>query len=307
MKGVTDKRDMIVMEETSLWKKFIKFLFKTWPKIIITIILSLCLLVLDYFIEKPENRNWILFFAKTIIIIIETVYSFLAAIDGKVNKEQIEEMENHFNAYGSYFENIPNLLDKQSAGLNKIANDIKNKQTLSENRWTEDDAADSICYSIMSFLRNYCNAHGKIHVSYIKKIDEVKIILTGSSDRHAHVPLNNTPRIILNSATSLRDEIMFAQNTIEFDFGLNSKNVDNAYKLEDRKKYVGKYEQYLFIPVSCDQKNVIGIIEILTYKGVIIAKKPEDMLNLKNLLESYSSIIVLLNKAEQAATALPGN
>ena len=198
------------------------------------------------------------------------------------------------------------MLDRQSAGLNKIARDIESSGIVPGDRWTFDDASTEVCNSIMTFIKHYCKA--SVNVNYVRTIDPAgKIVkMVGCANELRDVPTTYMKeQTVTNEATAFLDVRMFARNKLQAVYRLTPHEVDKAFSYHDREKDSGRRQQFLFIPVSCDKKKMIGLIEIIAPKGNIIAKTDKSMDNIRKLLTVYSSIFILLHKAEKAAIATP--
>ena len=242
-------------------------------------------------------------------IILQVVFTTRCALFDKAREISVEETNERIKVYKKLFEQLPPLLDRHSEGLNRIAKNIQSNGIIPADRWTFDDASTYVCASIMSFLKDYSKVNGPINVYYVKSVDEKGSIvkMVGCANDLGNVPDSYmVEKNVSNSPNEYFDIKMFARRSLKAEFRLNVQDVDKAFYYNDREKESGKCEQFLFIPVSCDKKKMIGLIEVMVATGYKIADVEQDMRNIQKLLKVYSSIFVLLHKAEKAAIALPG-
>lgn len=278
---------------------------KKIPRTYITIILTASAAVCGGLITRFSGPMLtILFIFFTIVFVaMQILFSIRCATFDKVRELSVTEMEEKIKVYKKLFEGMPQLLDPQSEGINKIAKDIMSSGIVPGDRWTFDDASTRVCGSIAQFLKEYRGT--PINVYYIKAVDNAvtKVKMVGVYDDCGDVPGSYMiERAVKEDNDGHFDIKMFEKNSLRAEYRFNLSDVDDAY---NRDKGTGDIEQFLFIPVTCDKRKMIGLIEILVPKGHIIAKNEDEMKNIQKLLKIYSSIFVLLQKAEKAAIALP--
>ena len=277
---------------------------------IVTIVLTAVAAVSGALITKFSDA-WLtcLFIVLTILsVVLQVVFSARCSVLDKARELSIEETDAKIKVYKKLFEQLPPLLDRHSEGLNKIAKNIQENGIIPGDRWTFDEASTYVCASIMSFLKDYSQTNGTINVYYVKATDDQgkTVKMVGCANDLGNVPAPYmVEKQVRNEPNEYFDIRMFAKGSLKAEYRLNVKDVDNAFYYEDRDKESGKCEQFLFIPVSCDKRKMIGLIEIMVATGYKIAEQESDMKNIQKLLKIYSSIFILLHKAEKAAISLP--
>lgn len=250
-----------------------------------------------------------LFIGLTVVsIILQAIFSARCGVFDKAREISVEETNEKIKVYKKLFEQLPPLLDRQAEGINKIAKNIQDNGIIPADRWTFDDASTYVCASILSFIKDYTQVNGPVNVYYVKATNDqgTEIKMVGCANDLGNVPdpyMISKP--VREGPNEYFDVKMFARKSLKAEYRLNKQDVDNAFYYADREKESGKCEQFLFIPVSCDKKKMIGMIEIMVASDYKIAEQESDMKNIQKLLKVYSSIFVLLHKAEKAAIALP--
>lgn len=282
---------------------------KKVPRAILTIAFTCIPAILCGLISVPmdDTLKVFVFVFAVIFIILQVIFSLRCTNIDKLRELTVDEMERKIKIYQKYFQYLPPLLFKQAKGLNHIAKDITTNGIVSENRWAFDNPAiDEVCESIARFIEDYTKT--SINVYYVRTINDVgtRIKMVGCSNQFGDAPkINGVERDVVDAKDTYFDIQMFAMKKIHAEYRLTADEVDKVFYYDDREKESGRIEQFLFIPVSCDKQNMIGLIEILVAAGSRIAENEYEMQNIQKLLRIYSSIIVLLHKAEKAAIALP--
>ena len=281
-------------------------------RIVVTIVLTAAAAIFAGLITKfPDiGITWLFIILTIVSIILQVIFSARCSILDKAREISIDETEKKIRVYKKLFEQLPPLLDRHSEGLNKIAKNIQENGIIPGDRWTFDDASTYVCSSVLSFLKDYSGKNSPVNVYYLKTLDEQgkEIMMVGCANDLGNVPdTYMVSKPVREGPNEYFDVKMFARRSLKAEFKLNAKDVDNAFYYADREKESGKCEQFLFIPVSCDKRKMIGLIEIMVGAGCKIAESETDMRNIQKLLKVYSSIFVLLHKAEKAAISLPNH
>ena len=281
---------------------------KPW-RTIITIILTALSAICTGLITKFTGfwQTVGLICAAAVLIVFQMLVSIHYSTLDKVEEFSQKEMEDKIRAYKKIFEDLPMTLDTQAEGLNSIAKDIEQTGIVAGNRWTFDDASSNICKSVADFIEEYSGS--PVNVYYVKTVDDAgtKVKMVGFYDYMRESPdIYMKERVVLSDDPAYYDLKLFARKKLHAEYRLSSKAVDKVFNYHDREKESGKYEQFLFIPVSCKKNKMIGMIEIVATKGNQFAQNKQDMIQIQRLLQIHLSILVLLFKAERAAIALPG-
>lgn len=279
------------------------------PRIVLTIFFTGAASISCGLITMFHNYISVAFIVLTIIFTsLQIIFSLRCSLIDKVRELSVDNMETMIGVYQELFASLPSILDEQASGINTIANNISNDGFLSAERWTFDKATNQLCESIASFIKNYSGTDVAVCYARIDEKKEGMIKIVGYANKLNEYPSTYlVEREITNNKDVYFDIKMFYKQNLEVEYRLDSTSVDKAFYYQNPEKNLGKYEQFLFIPVSCDRKKMIGLIEVVSPKGHIIAESDEEMKNIAKLLRIYSSLFILLYKAEKAAIAIPPN
>lgn len=217
-----------------------------------------------------------------------------------------EEAAKKMDVYRTLFEGLSNEFQNTAEQINKIANDIIKKGTVSGERWTSDGGAQAICTLIFKMVRDLCVDGDDIEIIYTKKLESNNEIQTVAFiNDEMECPRCFMKRRNINAPDAYYDAKMFLSGESKAVFKLSSQEVDKSMVYIDREKESGKYEQYLLIPIMCNKNKMVGLLEIFARKGTIIANNKEEMKKIRKLLKIMCSLLLLFQKTEKAFMATP--
>ena len=221
------------------------------------------------------------------------------------NIENYDKAINEMEAFKDMFDGLYHRLNEEAEGINKIANSILNEGKISTDRWTFDKESVYLCQEVFKFLKSIIGKESKIHVLYVKKLTDCNICTVGYANNANESPGNFRITRDIHDSNAYKDATLFRENSSHAFYRLKPDDVDKVLYYEDREKESGKYEQCLFIPVMCDRNKLVGMLEILSGKGTVIACDKDEMDKLIAKLEVFTALFLLLQKTDKAACAIP--
>ena len=231
--------------------------------------------------------------------------TFLAGVDG-ASEKAIKKAQNDMKQYQILFGSLCKEMFEDAEGINRIAYQIK-KGRLDEYRWNLQSRANKLCELTKKFLsKQVVLNESDIVVNYTIKLDDDHMIKTIGCDKALNEKLSiyNKPRDI-DDPKAYFDAKMFKCGKSKPVYKLTPEDVDKIFEYENREKESGKYEQCLLIPVMCDENKMVGNFEIVTKRGTKLVDSDREMKNLITLMKIFTSLLLLLQKIEKAATAKP--
>ena len=242
-------------------------------------------------------------------IMTQVIYTSILSTLDKKREIAIEEAVRQLESYKVLFDDLSNSLQDSSVGINKIARTIINSGEVQDDRWTFDNSSNVICEVIRKFIINQSVIGENIAVNYVKRHDEDENIieLVGCSNT-IHEPPNSyrVPRNI-HEVDSKCDAKMFVKNSAHRIIKLTPDEVDKVLVYNDREHDSGRIEQIAFVPVMCEKKKMVGLLELVAYKGTIIASTDAEMDKIVLKARILYTTLLLLQKSEKAALAIPRN
>lgn len=242
-----------------------------------------------------------------ISIILQGLYSLRLSTIDKIKEQAISDSKKRMKAFELLFNSLSKELQNASSGINSIASSVIKKGRAPENRWTFDDSSNKMCAIIYELLIILSAKGSDIHVNYVKRNDsDVNYIsLVGCCNYMDEPPINYREDRNINDSDAYFDARLFRTNRSHAIIKLTPHEVDTVFEYKDREKESGKREQIVFIPVLCNQKKMVGLVEIIADKGTVIAETEEEMKKIIKMIRVIHNAMLLLQKSEKAALAIP--
>ena len=97
--------------------------------------------------------------------------------------------------------------------------------------------------------------------------------------------------------TAYHDVKLFSEGKSDIDIRMGVKEVDDVF-LRGR----GKYHLYIGIPVFCDDKKMIGLLEVIALDETMLGCTTKEELEeiVSKYLVPYANIFLLMHKMEKA-------
>ena len=176
-------------------------------------------------------------------------------------------------------------------------------------KWSFNKEAMHACWAIYTVLSKISNSVS-FEVTYVKYIEQEK-----SADRIQMVGYYNAsynhPKIFmkaraLDAPNAYYDTRLFKRNNSDIDILLNSEEICDNFVLKNRKEQKDKYSQYIGIPVYCNARKMIGLIQIVFYNGSMLSDNPN---RIKEIVQKYikpiEAMLVSHTKMEKVLLVLP--
>lgn len=106
------------------------------------------------------------------------------------------------------------------------------------------------------------------------------------------------------------DALLFNQNQADTIVLNGASEIDDHFQHASREKRLknrGKYNQYIAIPVFCNDEKMIGLFEIVCLRKTKLADTKEELEELvPKYFKVYATLMLVLHKLEKALIAQPG-
>lgn len=206
---------------------------------------------------------------------------------------------------------LMNVCRKSAGGANKVIRSIVDKSSADLELWSFDEACFWLCKNIYDTLCKI--GHGKeFEVIYDRLDESVKPEISIYTNAYANKEMKrpsvyNTRRDI--TGHKYHDVELFRLNSSETEVVIGSEEIDKLFFHTDpnkRNKNKSKYNQYIAIPVFCNDDKMVGLFEIVCLNSTYLA---DDVKTVKEIISryfsSYAYFALVLNKLEKALIAQP--
>lgn len=204
---------------------------------------------------------------------------------------------------------LSSMMQNTAHNLNTIAHQIYTKGEIDLNTWSFRKSCKEICDISLALLRTIAVEGDDFSVSYIQKEDRGNDTflempaLSGTTDTPDIKELDKNirdvsdyyyARLFLSPPSDI--VVLPDENAIRKNF-VFPKNGSAAQH---------KYNQYIAIPIVCNHKKMIGLLQIIAHHNSRIAFDEDTLHKIaRDYFEPLGICAMLMNKIEKAATAVP--
>lgn len=259
------------------------------------------------------------------LIIISIVY--LCVLGIYTTCEVNDRRENGIFRKNIYtFENImTNIIavcQKSASAITKCIHQINDTQTVDLSSWSFNTACMELCTCVYNAL---CDIEAprvreskKYEVVYVKLCEESDlrnmVMAIGFANQGLHPPtIINQERTFaeIPDASQYHDLDLFTKNRADIDIIFGIEPVDSVFAYDTKEKRSAnrtKYGLFIGIPVFCDSKKMIGLLEVTCPNPYQLGQNIEEISEIAaKYLVPYANMFLLLHKMEKALLAGTSN
>lgn len=288
------------------------------------------------FLKKPPIKNVILAFFTTLVAITVAILgnwspsqpnfflklgAFLLCailylvILGNYTKVEVNDrraagiQERQVSTFEDLVISIISICGTNASDINTCIHEIQKTKKIDLNIWSFNKASWLICEHIYNNICKLGNSK-KYAVAYVKLIeddckeDQVEMIAYANQNRHKPTVFGQRRHfkdIDLNR--SYHDLCLFNKARADNDIAMGVDEVNKIFI--QNKGNAGKRFLYIGIPVFCDNRKMVGLLEIVglddSMLGCISKEELEEATN--KFLVPYASVFLLVHKMERALLA----
>ena len=253
------------------------------------------------------------FYPKMVLTALLSLIYVLALIF--YSKEEVNErrvrglLERRVNTFEEFMSGLIVICRQNSIDVNSCIHRALEEGKIDLNIWSFDKACQHLCGYVYSSL---CSAIGNKHIgiAYIKLIEgenPEKRIEMNSFANETMTPPNIIKRkrdFSVERIDSYHDEFLFRKASTEIDILMTPDEIEVAFAFlskESRKNSKGKYSQYAAIPVFCNDKKMVGLLEVVALYDAKIGVTKEEVKEIASkFLQPYAYMFLLLHKLEKS-------
>ncbi len=228
----------------------------------------------------------------------------------EVNDRRVDDIkQRQIKTFEDLIISIIAICDKNASEINTCIHKVKQTKAIDLNVWSFKKASKVICDQIYNNICNLSESRN-YNVAYVRLIedenteDTVEMIAYANQNRHKPTIYGKKRRfkdIDLNSA--YHDLCLFYKARSDNDIAMGPDEVDKIFI--QPKGHSGKTFLYIGIPVFCDNKKMIGLLEITgldnTMLNCVSREELEEVTN--KFLVPYANVFLLIHKMERALLA----
>ena len=294
-----------------------QFYQKTWFKNTLFISISTAISVIGIFISIFDDTIKNVLICISIVLLLIQIYAIIryGNEEDKIYKQLQESelknnsliailahMENDYKTVTSEVSAFSELAEKWASQINSFANNIKQYGSVLDKAWNKVKITDSICIYTRNVIQQYCNNfdNSNISVGYISYNKDI------NGEEWIHMICHSNPMSIRPNAC--RSEVklsdchyhyadLIREKLSDIEIAMNNEEILRIFNKVSLSSDLGKYTQYIAIPLYCKSGNLLGIFQIVTKNGYIIENDKIKMQQfITDTIIPFSNLIVLTDK-----------
>jgi hypothetical protein len=294
-----------------------QFYQKTWFKNTLFISISTAISVIGIIISMFDNTIKNILICISIVLLLIQIYAIIryGNEEDKIYKQLQESesknnsltailahMENDYKTVTSEVSAFSELAEKWASQINSFANNIKQYGSVSDKAWNKVKIIDAICIYTRNVIKQYCNNfdNSNISVGYISYSKDT------NGEEWIHMICHSNPISIRPNAC--RSEVklsdchyhyadLIREKLSDIEIAMNNEEILRIFNKVSLSSDLGKYTQYIAVPLYCKSGNLLGIFQIVTKNGYIIENDKIKMQQfITDTIIPFSNLIILTDK-----------
>lgn len=296
--------------KTLLNKPQIKNILLAIPGIIISALCSA--------LGSWDNRNtsfWIKVILAFIFLIIYIILLIYYSTN-EINERRVKKiLEDQIRAYEEIMTGIDNICKQSSSEITAVLHDILEKGKFEFKIWNFDKACMLTCSHLYKLLVQLSGGSRNFGIAYIKleenKKPETEITMCGFANQNMHKPTIFGKKRCFNNDDdrNYHDADLFKRGKSDIEVIIGADKINDVFSYTTKQSRIenkDKYNQYIAIPVFCNDVKMVGLLEIVCFNDTILAQTEEELLDLASkYFVPYSYLMLLLHKMEKVLITKP--
>lgn len=248
------------------------------------------------------------------LAIISVLYVVLIAYysTNEINERKIASIYAKQNvAFEEVMSGLMNVCKRSADGANKVIKSIINDKQANLELWSFDEACFWVCQNVYDLLCKI--GHGRDFEVIYDRLDES---VKPEKEIYANSYANKDTRrpSIYGKKRSIQDDSyhdaeLFKLNQTDTEVIIGSEEIDKVFGHESkdkRNKNKKKYNQYVAIPIFCNDEKMVGLFEIVCLNKTNLGDTEEEIREvISKYFVTYAFFMLVLHKLEKALVAQP--
>lgn len=265
-----------------------------------------------------SNRDISFWIKVGLIIFFLFIYIFLLIYysTGEVNDRRTRKiLDDRVKTYEEIMTSIDNICKQNASEVNAVIHGIIEKGDFNPHVWSFDKACMLTCKHLYNLLVQLSSGDKDFGVAYVRLEEdqnpEVEIRMNGFANQNMLKPsiYNQRRRIDINNANDYHDVELFRKGKSDIEIIIGHEKIDEAFSYTQKQSRIdnkNKYNQYIAIPVFCDDTKMVGLLEIVCFNETNLGIDEREVKEIASkYFVPYSYLLLLLHKMEKAILAKP--
>ena len=299
-------------------RKNLEFLKKPQVKNVVLGVLTIAIGAICSALGSWNNFDKIFWIKLSIAVGLTILYCIALVFysTNEVNERRIMKiLEDRIGSYESVMVGLIAVCRQSAIDVTSVIHTVKENGNVDLNIWNFDKACTWVCSQIYILLGCLSGGNKDFGIAYIKLEEEnkpeIEIRMNAFANQNMHKPsiYGRKRRIDNDNDRNYHDIDLFRLGKSDIDVIIGKDNINEAFSYENkgtRKKNKDKYNQYIAIPVICNDKKMVGLLEVVCLNNASLGNNEEEIKEVASkFLVPYSYLILLLHKLEKALLAKP--
>lgn len=294
------------------------FYQKTWFKNTVLILIPSAISVVGVFMSAITSsflRLTFIFVAILLMVILIIYILYSSSHEDKIFEELkkaqddnayltniLAHMENNYKTVTSEVAAFSETAETWAKMINSFANNVKANGYISDKAWDKEKITDSICLFVKDIIQQYCNSFDNANVS----VGYIAYTQDQNGEEWLHMTSHSNPISLRPNACRSRVKLsecnyhyadLIKDKISDLDIAMDNDEILRIFKKVSLTSDLGKYTQYIAIPLYCKSGKLLGILQIVTKNGYIIE---HDKIKLEQfIIDSiipFGNLIILTDK-----------
>ena len=269
---------------------------------LLTTALSICTALLGDWSVSQANFGWKL----TGFIVCVAVYVVALALyaTNEANlRKACEVLQRQVNTFEDLVISIISICETNASDVNTCIHRALDTKEIDLGVWCFEKACRSLCQNIYDNICKLGNSK-KYGIAYVKLVegdgaeDKVEMIAYANQNRHKPSIFGIKRKFKgIDKSSAYHDLCLFDEAKSDNRIYMRASEVDGVFV---RNK--GKHHLYIGIPVFCDSKKMIGLLEVVGLDDSMLGCTSREELDeaTNKFLVPYANVFLLLHKMEKA-------
>lgn len=293
-------------------KKKVFFMKVLWQKpkwrVIITGILTIAISISLAVLDDWDTQQRFFDFKVVIFLllsVVDIIYLIICTTFDIKENELICEMKRQMKAYESALSGIIRISQNNASNLNNCIHDYAITNKINDRAWSYKNVCYDLCKHIYLFV---CELSGNknCEVAYVRLNEdvhgEISMYAYANHDQLSPKLLNKKRNFLDESQVQYFDMKLYENNDNEIKvlYGCEAINVKFYRTPEERENNKNKYNQFIAIPVFCDDKKMVGLLEIACLENCSLGNNESEIKDIAHrYFVPYANLFLLLHKIEK--------
>lgn len=287
-----------------------------------TVILAVLTTIISIFVGKLGTwegglaQQWSTLIPLIIIVVLYIVVLCYYATAEVNMRRVIEVQERQIKGFTDLIVNIITVSSTNTSDVNACIHKVNETNTIDPNIWNFEKMCRGLCFLI---YKSICDLGGSMQygVSYValderspKEKPSIKMVAFANKNMHKPSVFGKLRQVVSeeDGKKPYYDALLFCSGKADNVIKWGAEEVNDIFRYpttEEQEKHRGKYQLYIAVPVFCDNRKMVGLLQIVgmdnSSLGCITRQELEEITD--KLLVPYANIFLLFHKMEKALLA----